>query len=124
MCELGCWALSLTSAHIGPRTRPQEQDQTAVCRRTLHTAVCTCRNTKVILFGAKLVVIRGRPGKPNQRKGQNEKFMNFAYFLNEFWQFFLGTTSTIHIELLFRNAPVKSSCTDFSLVWFAGPLLK
>ena len=24
------------------------------------------------------------------------------------------------IELLFRNAPVKSSCTDLSLVWFAG----
>ena len=29
-------------------------------------------------------------------------------------------TSTIHIELLFRNAPVKSSWSDLSLVWFAG----
>ena len=26
----------------------------------------------------------------------------------------------IHIELLFRNVPVKSSWTDLSLVWFAG----
>ena len=34
--------------------------------------------------------------------------------------FSLGKQSTIHIELLFRNAPVKSSCTDLSLVWFAG----
>ena len=24
---------------------------------------------------------RSRPGKPNQRKGQNEKFLNFALFL-------------------------------------------
>ena len=33
---------------------------------------------------------------------------------------FFGKTSTIHIELLFRNAPAKSSWTDLSLVWFAG----
>ena len=25
---------------------------------------------------------RSRPVKPNQRKGQNEKFMNFAHFVN------------------------------------------
>ena len=25
-------------------------------------------------------VIRSRPGKPNQRKGQNEKFMDVAHF--------------------------------------------
>ena len=38
--------------------------------------------------------------------------------------FFLWKTSTIHIELLFRNAPAKSSWTD--LLWFGlpGPLLK
>ena len=63
--------------------------------------------------------IKSRPGKPNQRKGQNKKFMNFAHFC-EFCCFFLGKTSTIHIELLFRNAPGKSSRTDLSLVWFAG----
>ena len=33
--------------------------------------------------------LRSRPGKPNQRKGQNEKFMNFAHFC-EFWCFSLG----------------------------------
>ena len=34
--------------------------------------------------------------------------------------FFPRKTSTIHIELLFRNAPAESSWTDLSLVWFAG----
>ena len=33
--------------------------------------------------------LRSRPGKPNQRKGQNKKFMNFAHFC-EFWGFSLG----------------------------------
>ena len=63
--------------------------------------------------------LRSRPGKPNQRKGQNEKSMNFAHFL---WilPIFLRKASTIHIEFLFRNAPAKSSWTDLSSVWFAG----
>ena len=26
--------------------------------------------------------LRSRPDKPNQRKGQNEKFMNLAHFVN------------------------------------------
>ena len=26
-------------------------------------------------------LLRSRPGKPNQKKGQNEKFMNFTHFL-------------------------------------------
>ena len=33
--------------------------------------------------------------------------------------FFLGKISAIHIELLFQNAPGKSSWTGLSLVWFA-----
>ena len=49
---------------------------------------------------------------------QTEKFMNFAHFC-EFWCFSFRKTSTIHIELLFRNVPAKSSWTDLSLVWFA-----
>ena len=54
-----------------------------------------------------LPTIRSRPGKPNQRKGQNEKFMISPNFVNSGvipWE-----KSTIHIELLFRNAPAKSS---------------
>ena len=57
--------------------------------------------------------------KPNQKKGPKRKIHEFRPFL---WilVFFLGKTSTIHIELLFRNAPGKSSWTGLSLVWFAG----
>ena len=64
---------------------------------------------------------RSRPGKPNQRKGQDEKFMNFAHFCEFRCVFSLGEQARFtHIELLFRNAPAKSSWTDLSLVWFAG----
>ena len=43
------------------------------------------------------------------KKGQNEKFMNFAphFFVNS--GVFPWENTGIHIELLFRNAPVKSS---------------
>ena len=34
----------------------------------------------------KLFFVRSRPGRPNQRKGQNEKFRNFAHAC-EFWCF-------------------------------------
>ena len=61
--------------------------------------------------------IRSRPGKPNQRKGQNEKFMNFAHFFVNSGVFPLENKHDSH---LFRNAPAKSSWTDLSLVWFAG----
>ena len=37
--------------------------------------------------GKHTMIVRSRPGKPNQRKGQNETFMNFAHFC-EFWCFF------------------------------------
>ena len=68
----------------------------------------------------KNALIRSRPGKPNQRKGQNEKFMNFAHFCDYSGVFSLGKQARFTNKLLFRNAPVKSSWTDLSLVWFAG----
>ena len=59
------------------------------------------------------------PRQTKPKKGSKRKVHEFRPFL---WilVFFLGETSTIHIELLFRNAPAKSSWTDLSLVWFAG----
>ena len=59
------------------------------------------------------------PRQTKPKKGPKPKVHEFRPFL---WilVFFLGKTSTIHIELLFRNAPAKSSWTDLSLVWFAG----
>ena len=45
---------------------------------------------------------RESPGKPNQRKGQNEKFMNFSPIFGEFWCFSLGKQARFtKIELLF-----------------------
>ena len=45
-----------------------------------------------------LIFLRSRPGKPNQRKGQNEKFMNFAHFC-EFWCFSLGKQARFTLNL-------------------------
>ena len=42
-------------------------------------------------------LFRSRPGKPNQRKGQNEKFMNLAHFC-EFWCFSLGKQAQFVLE--------------------------
>ena len=66
--------------------------------------------------------IRSRPGKPNQKKGQNEKFIWISrpFFVNS-GVFFPGENKhDSQVELLFRNAPAKSSRTGLSLVWFAG----
>ena len=88
---------------------------------TARPAPCTDRNrTKPGPCWFRGCAVRSRPGKPNQRKGQNDKFMNFAHFFVWILVFFLRKTSTIHIELSLRNAPAKSSWTDLSLVWFAG----
>ena len=67
-----------------------------------------------------LWVSRESPRQTKPKKGPKRKIHELRPFLCEFWCFFLGKTSTIHIELLFRNAPGKSSWTGLSLVWFAG----
>ena len=63
------------------------------------------------------------PRQTKPKKGPKRKVHEFRPFL---WilVFLLRKTSTIHIELLFRNAPAKSSWTDLSLVWFAGATLE
>ena len=58
-----------------------------------------------------------RQTKP--KKGPERKVHEFRpFFVNS--GIFLGKTSMIHVELLFRNATGKSSWTGLSLVWFAG----
>ena len=49
---------------------------------------------------------RSRPGKPNQRKGQNEKFMNFAHFC-EFWCFSLGKQARFTLNFCSGMPPGK-----------------
>ena len=66
------------------------------------------------------------PRQTKPKKGPKRKVHEFRPCL---WilVFFLRKTSTIHIELLFRNAPAKSSWSSWTdLFWFGlpGPLLK
>ena len=61
-----------------------------------------------------------RQTKPKKRP--KRKVHEFRPFFSWILVLFLRLrkTSAIHIELLFRNAPVRSSWTDLSLAWFAG----
>ena len=59
------------------------------------------------------------PRQTKPKKGPKRKAHEFRPFFVNSGVFFLRKRSTIHIELLFRNAPVKSSWTDLSLVWFS-----
>ena len=46
-----------------------------------NTLLCdTLALSHLLSFSDIAQIIRSRPGKPNQRKGQKEKFMNFAHF--------------------------------------------
>ena len=61
------------------------------------------------------------PGKPNKRKGRNEKFMNFAHFC-EFWCFSLGKQARFTLNFC-SGMPlwkVHKKKKNLSLVWFAG----
>ena len=66
--------------------------------------------------------IRSRPGKPNQRKGQNEKFMNFAHFC-EFWCLSLGKQA--RFTLNFCSGMPLWKVYELTFLWFSlpGPLL-
>ena len=70
----------------------------------------------------KYFYFRSRPGKPNQRKGQNEKFMNFAHFC-EFWCFSLGKQARFTLNFCSGMPPRKVH--ELAFLWFGlpGPLL-
>ena len=65
---------------------------------------------------------RRRHGKPNQRMGQNEEFMNFAHFC-EFWCFSLGKQARFTLNFCSGMPPGKAH--ELALLWFGlpGPLL-
>ena len=64
-------------------------------------------------------LIRSRPSELNQRKGQNEKFMNFALFC-EVWCFSLRNERDSHRTLVQACPREKFMNWPFFLVWFAG----
>ena len=63
------------------------------------------------------------PRQTNQRKGQNEKFMNFAHFC-EFWCFSLGEQA--RFTLNFCSGMPLRKVHELTFLWFGlpGPLLK
>ena len=66
--------------------------------------------------------IRSGPGKPNQKKGQYEKFMHFAHFC-EFWCFSLGKQA--RFTLNFCSGMPLRKVHELTFLWFGlpGPLL-
>ena len=67
--------------------------------------------------------LRSRPSKPNQRKGQNEKFMNFAHFC-EFWCFSSGKQARFRMNFCSGMPPGKVH--ELAFLWFGllGPRLR
>ena len=63
------------------------------------------------------------PANQTQRKGQNEKFMNFAHFC-EFWCFSLGKQA--RFTLNFCSGMPLRKVHELTFLWFGlpGPLLK
>ena len=55
----------------------------------------------------------------HKRKGQNEKFMNFAHFC-EFWCFLPAKTSAIHISNSCSRTPL-GKVHELAFLWFGLP---
>ena len=79
-------------------------------------------HTKAADWSSPIPFFRSRPGKPNQRKGQNEKFMNFAHFC-EFWCFSLGKQA--RFTLNFCSGMPLRKVHELTFLWFGlpGPFL-
>ena len=91
------------------------------CCPVLSTAQTRRAFTNTVWRAAE--VFRSRPGKPNQKRGQNEKFMNFAHFC-EFWCFSLGKKA--RFTLNFCSGMPLRKVHELTFLWFGlpGPLLK
>ena len=74
----------------------------------------------VILWGGLIrhASVRSCPGKPNQRKGQNEKFMNLAHSC-EFWCFSLGKQA--RFTLNFCSGIPLWKVHELAFFWFGLP---
>ena len=102
---------------------------TWVIHRTVHSHSVRTRNgqdcngrtpfaPRLRCLSAFPTIFKSRPGKPNQRKGQNEKFMNFAHFC-EFWCFSLGKQERFTLNFC-SGMPLRKVHELTFLVWFAG----
>ena len=60
--------------------------------------------------------LSGVAGKPNQKKGQNEKFMNFAHFC-EFWCFSSGKQVRFTSNFC-SGLPPPGKVHELAFLWF------
>ena len=76
------------------------------------------------LHTVRIIFCQESPWQTKAKKGRKRKVHEFRPFLANSGVFVLGKTSTIHIELLFRNAPEKK-VHELAFLWFflPGPLL-
>ena len=81
-----------------------------------------CRKHWVDFSFPAVSKIRSRPGKPNQRKGQNQKFMNFAHFC-ECWCFSSGKQARFTLNFCSGMPLRKVHELTFLCVGLPGPLL-
>ena len=75
---------------------------------------------KVALF--QTGIFRSRPGKPNQRKGQHEKLVNFAHFMNSG---IFPSGKQARFTLNFCSGMPLRKVHELTYLWFGlpGPLL-
>ena len=120
-----CWTMfSVVSGELAQfRKNPIFQTPGTPPKNT-KLAMAQRRYVLVIFSSAQFFLLwfRSRPGKPNQRKGQNEKFMNFAHFC-EFWCFSLGKQARFTLNFCSRIPLWKVH--ELTFLWFGlpGPLL-
>ena len=82
--------------NIPPNTTTHPNTST-ICTNNFGTFCTNCLHKLFFCLGG----FRSRLGKPNQRKRQNEKFMNFAQFC-EFWCFSLGKQARFTLNFCSR----------------------
>ena len=100
------------------------------CYHLKPTLFCDIQNLRMRLFCLQLrsftyklgCFIKSRSSKPNQRKGQNEKFMNFAHFC-EFWCFSLGKQARSTLSFCSGMPLRKVHELTFLCFGLPGPLL-
>ena len=102
---------------VRPRELPREHPRGLISLFSALQGLPTKHPTKVSTEGATSG-LKSRPGKPNQRKGQNEKFMNFTHFC-EFWCFSLGKRA--RFTLNFCSGMPLRKVHELAFLWFGLP---
>ena len=119
--------MACTTAVSSARLISVARRSTECSARCMHAAgavgqQCSSKNNSEdfsLLVTFLLVTFRSRPGKPNQRKGQNEKFMNSAHFCVNSGVFSSGKQARF-TNLTFVSGMPLRKVHELTFLWFAG----